>query len=484
MSRANAAEMRDDPRMAAFRQPPMELQAEQAVIGAVFAFPDVLDDLRFLLPEHFASEPYGRVWEIILALAEGGRIPDPINVNQTARTDPVLIDAGGQDLIAQLASAAVGRINAGEYARLIVDMFERRRILEIADAAVNRVFQGVVAGSAREVMASVEEAFAEFETTGLEGPRPMSDAMDCAVADIERAWRGDGPVGLQTGLIDLDALIGGLFAPDLTVIGGATSMGKTALANSIVAAVAATGTPCLVFSLEMGAEQLAMREVAARTGLPVPAMRGGRLTEQDMTDVITASRDSRGLPIWIDDRPSIGLPMIGATAKRLIRKEGIGLVVVDYLQLVQPPDRYGGNRTQEVSEIARGLKNMAKILKVPVIALSQLSRASATRENKRPILSDFRESGEIEQAADNMWGVYREAYYLKQAEPRRQERESAEDFTLRLDEWLSRMEAVKFDAEVMVLKQRQGDIGKVNLFFDGPRMRFGNRARRDDGDDF
>ncbi|MBE0530252.1 MAG: AAA family ATPase [Rhodospirillales bacterium] len=457
-------------------QPPMALEAEQMVLGAAMAFPELMDELRWLEPAHFAASANRRVWEVMRAAVEAGRIADPVTLKPAA-SEPDIAAAGGVRYIAQLASCAVGRTNALEYARMVFDMYERREVIAVADRMIEQARRGDIERTARHIVAEAEEAFAGFTVSEVDGPRAFVGAVDAAVAAVEKAWRGEGPVGIQTRLADIDDATGGLFPGDLTVLAGATSMGKTALANTICEAVARNGTPVLVFSLEMPSEQLALREVAAGSGVPVPAMRAGRVTPDDMASIVTAGQAARKLPIWVDDRSGLGLAMIVATTKRMMRREGVRLVVVDYLQLVTPSDRYAGQRTNEVSAIARGLKEMARGLNIPVLALSQLSRGLNVRENKRPTLSDLRESGEIEQAADNVWAVYREAYYLKNAEPRKKEREGNEAFTERLVQWQTDVDSCRNEAELILLKQRQGSTDKVTLHFDGKRMRFGNRER-------
>ncbi len=457
-------------------QPPVVLEAEQAVLGAALAFPDIIDDLGWLEPIHFAAPANRRIWEIMRAAVEAGRRVDPVTLKPAA-VEPVIDAAGGIAYIAQLASSAVGRVNAGEYARLVFDMHERRAVIAIGQRMIAEAAGGAIERTAREIIAEAEEAFTSFDASDIDGPRPFDRTVDEAVAAVQSTWKGEGPMGVATGLADVDELTGGLFPGDLTVLAGATSMGKSAFATTVAHNVARVGTPVLLFALEMSRAQIALREIAAATGLPVPAMRAGRLTEADMAAIVAAGQDVRRLPVWIDHRAGLRLPMIASTAKVLIRKAGIKLVIVDYLQLVAAGEDYRGNRAQEVAEIARGLKVMARSLDVPVLALSQLSRGLEARDNKRPVLADLKESGEIENAADNVWAVYREHYYLKQAEPKQKERESATDFTLRVADWQERVDACRNDAELILLKQRNGTQDKIDLHFDGKRMRFGNRAR-------
>ncbi|HEY9548072.1 MAG TPA: replicative DNA helicase, partial [Kiloniellaceae bacterium] len=296
-----------------------------------------------------------------------------------------------------------------------------------------------------------------------------------------------GLSGVGTGLNDLDKLLGGLHRSDLLILAARPSMGKTALATNIAFNVAAAARiekdaegnpveqrqPVAFFSLEMSAEQLASRVIAERTGVRSDAMRRGDIHDDEFDKIFEASRELAELPLFVDDTPALSVSQVRTRARRLKRQHGLSLIVVDYLQLMQAPaGKRSDNRVQEVSEITRGLKALAKDLDVPVIALSQLSRAVEQREDKRPQLSDLRESGSIEQDADIVMFIYREQYYAERAEPSQREGEDENKFHERLERWKERCERAYGKAEIIVAKQRHGPIGSREFAFDGDTTRF------------
>jgi replicative DNA helicase len=308
---------------------------------------------------------------------------------------------------------------------------------------------------------------------------PLAHALDAAVALAEQVFKAGAPMGVPTGFIDLDRKLGGLHNSDLVVIAGRPSMGKTALAACILENAAARGHRAVFFSLEMSQEQLAARMIAGRTGIGTERQRAGPLVAADVVTMAEAKDELRRLPIVIDDTPAHSVAAIRTRARRLQRMGGLSLVVIDYLQLIVSGREE--NRTQEISKITRELKVMAKELQVPVIALSQLSRAVEARENKRPLLSDLRESGSIEQDADVVMFVFREHYYIERAEPMRRGDESDEKFNDRIAAWENALASTHGKAEVIVSKNRQGGLGKVELHFNDERTRFENLLRQGSG---
>jgi replicative DNA helicase len=305
----------------------------------------------------------------------------------------------------------------------------------------------------------------------------------------EAAVKREGHVtGVTTGLVDLDKKLGGLQPSDLVILAGRPSMGKTALATNIAfnAALAhklapENGGRVAFFSLEMSAEQLATRILAEQTGISSDRIRRGEISrDDDFSRLVIAAQDLQTLPMHIDDTPGLSVPAMRTRARRLKRRQGLGLIVVDYLQLMRSPAGLRSeNRVQEVSEITRGLKAIAKELEVPVLALSQLSRAVEQRDDKRPQLADLRESGSIEQDADVVMFIFREQYYHERGEPKQRDDESSEKFAERHSRWLERGERVHNVAEVNIAKQRHGPIGTVELYFDGMVTKFGNLSRDD-----
>jgi replicative DNA helicase len=323
-------------------------------------------------------------------------------------------------------------------------------------------------------------------------------AITEAIESAEAAFRRDGAIaGVPTGLTDLDQLLGGLHKSDLLILAGRPSMGKTALATNIAYNVAKTlrserdeegglseqPETVAFFSLEMSREQLAARILSENTGVRSDAMRKGEITNEDFDLIVDAARELEGLRLYIDDTPAITVPALRTRARRLKRQMGLSLIVVDYLQLMSATAARGEGRVQEVSEITRGLKAVAKELNVPVLALSQLSRAVEQREDKRPQLADLRESGSIEQDADVVMFVFREQYYVERHPPVQRDDEPADKYGERMTRYEERLEAVTGLAEVIVAKQRHGPIGKVTLMFDGDTTKFANYLPADHAPD-
>jgi replicative DNA helicase len=313
----------------------------------------------------------------------------------------------------------------------------------------------------------------------------------------EAAFKRSGKTtGVSSGFTDLDKLLGGLHPSDLLILAGRPSMGKTALATNIAfnaakaykpaktpdgRTIAEDGAVVGFFSLEMSAEQLATRILAEESGISGDRIRRGDVSHEDFDKFVQASQRLSSVPLFIDDTPALSIAALRTRARRLKRQQGLDLIVVDYLQLMQgtPGARGAENRVQEISEITRGLKSVAKDLNVPVIALSQLSRAVEQREDKRPQLADLRESGSIEQDADVVMFVFREEYYLGRAEPTRRPEESDDKFNDRYGRWQERLQQVHGTGEVLIAKQRHGPIGKVTLRFDGETTKFSNYVGAD-----
>ncbi len=307
----------------------------------------------------------------------------------------------------------------------------------------------------------------------------------------EEAYKRDSHVtGVTTGLRDLDRKLGGMQKSDLVILAGRPSMGKTALATNIAFSAARAfhdsdgkeGAGVAFFSLEMSNEQLATRLLGEHSSVPSDKIRRGEVKAEDFSRFLEATKILSRAPLYIDDTPGLSVASLRTRARRLKRMvPHIGMIVIDYLQLLQGSSRREDNRVQEVSEITRGLKALAKELNIPVIALSQLSRAVEMREDKRPQLADLRESGSIEQDADVVMFVYREEYYHARAEPTRRADENEDKFNSRSQRWMERGEEIRNIAEVLIAKQRHGPIGTVELHFDGPFTRFSDLERRLNG---
>jgi replicative DNA helicase len=479
------------------RVQPHNIEAEQALLGAILinneAFHRVAD---FLRPEHFYEPVHRRIFEAITGLINRGQLADPVMLKVMFDEDDDLRDQlGGAQYLGRLARAAETIINAHDYGRLIHDLALRRGLIRLGEDVVNTAYDPRVEEPAREQIETAEQRLFNLAQEGeIEGGfKPFPTVLSSATHMIEAAYRKDGKLtGVPTGLTDLDEKLGGLQPSDLIILAGRPSMGKSALAMTIAANAA--GTPADegaegavdgryavgVFSLEMSAEQIAMRLLSNEADIGSDELRRGKIGETDWHKVVQASMSLQSRPLFIDDTPALSVAALRTRARRLKRREGLSLIVVDYLQLVHPTNRGGQtSRVTEIAEITQGLKALAKELHVPVLALSQLSRAVEQREDKRPQLSDLRESGAIEQDADVVMFVYRDEYYQERSEPKQRPDESNERFMERYETWQKRYEASKGLADVIIAKQRNGPIGGIRLSFDGSRGRFANAEFRD-----
>ena len=480
-------------------QPPANLEAEQALLGAMLinnvAYNRVAE---FLAPEHFGNAVHGRIYAAIGKLIERGQIANPVTLKNLFDQDGALLEIGGAQYLARLAEAAVTIINAEHYGRAIHDLHLRRELITIGQDVVGDAFRHDLDDPAPEQIERAEQKLFELATVGQAegGPQPFTTALTTAITMAEAAFRRDGKtVGVATGFVDLDKKLGGLHPSDLIILAGRPSMGKSALATNIafhaakayqaartgdgridLSRPAEDGAVAGFFSLEMSAEQLATRILAEESGTSSDKIRRGEVRREDFDRFVAASQRLAAVPLYIDDTPALSVAALRTRARRLKRQHGLGLIVVDYLQLLRPSvvNRAMENRVQEVSDITRGLKAIAKELDVPVLACAQLSRAVEQREDKRPILADLRESGSIEQDADVVMFIFREEYYLSRGEPTRRAEESEDKFNDRYDRWKERCEATFGLADVIIAKQRHGPIGTVKLHFEAETTKFDN----------
>ncbi len=476
--------------LAGFRSLPHNLEAEKALLGALLvnnrAFEQVAE---FLRPEYFAVEQHARVFAAAEKLIEHGQIADPVTLKRFFESDNTLSDIGGPAYLADLAASAVTVINAREYGRIVYDLHLKRELITLGEDVVNGAYGGEVDETATDQIERAEQALYDLATSGnYEGGfKDFKSSVVAAIQMAEAAHKRDGGLaGVATDFLDLDALLGGLHSSDLIILAGRPSMGKTALATNIAFNAAhdysrsagAEGAVVGFFSLEMSAEQLASRILSEQSELSSDRIRKGQLENEEFVRLVNASNTLHDIPLYIDDTPALTVSALRTRARRLKRKHNLGLIVIDYLQLVagSQGSRNDG-RVQEVSEITRGLKTLAKELDVPVLALSQLSRAVEQREPPRPQLADLRESGSIEQDADVVMFIYREEYYMERKKPSRRADEEDGKLMERIDRWESALEDVRQVAEVIVAKQRHGPIGNVSMHFNGMYTRFGNLAK-------
>ena len=481
----------EDDRETMARTPPHNFEAEKALLGAILSNNNAYDSVSdYLRGDHFSDPIHGKIYESVSKLIERGQIADPITLKNFFEQDGSLADIGGNQYLVELAASMVNVINAGEYGKHIHDLFVKRELIDLGHKVVNSAYSSDVDYSANQQIEEAEQNLYELSETGEfdGGFQPFKSSVISAIEMAEAAHRSDGKVaGVSTGLTDIDTIIGGLHQSDLVILAGRPSMGKTALATNIAfnaaydrykradnnSAENSAGAVVGFFSLEMSAEQLAARILSEQTEIASDKIRKGLLTNEEFDKLVVASQTLHNLPIYIDDTPALSVGMLRTRARRLKREHDLGLVVVDYLQLMESAGK-SDNRVQEIASITRGLKTIAKELDVPVLALSQLSRAVEQREDKRPQLSDLRESGTIEQDADVVAFIFREAYYLERTQPIQRQDELPDKYGERLFKWEERLGEVRNQSEIIVAKQRHGPTGVVKLYFDGTYTRFGD----------
>ncbi|MCE7887717.1 MAG: replicative DNA helicase [Alphaproteobacteria bacterium PRO2] len=467
-----------------YRLLPHNQDAEQALLGALLVDNRVFEKIGdFLKAAHFFLPAHQRIFEAIIKMIDRGQTASPVTLKNYFEKDDDLKDVGGAEYLADLAASVVSVINAQDYARTIYDLHLKRELISIGEEVVNDAFDHDIDVAATDTIEKAEARLFELAETGeVRGNFvTLRSSVLAAIEHAEKAYKSDGNVtGVTTGLIDIDKILGGLQNSDLLILAGRPSMGKTALATNIAFAAAnkfaetggAEGAIVGFFSLEMSSDQLAARILADQSNIASDAIRKGTIKQDDFRAFAEASQRLSQVPLYIDDTPGLSISAIRTRARRLKRQHGLGLLVVDYLQLLRGTGSKQGldNRVQEVSEITRGLKAIAKELAIPVLALSQLSRQVEQREDKRPQLSDLRESGSIEQDADVVMFVYREEYYLSRAEP--------EPGTEKHMKWQERCDKAMNIGECIVAKARHGPIGTVRLQFNPTFTRFSDLAHQ------
>ncbi len=474
---------------------PKNIEAEQALIGAILANNKAYEKVSdFLKAKHFADSTHAKIFDEMSKLITRGHTADVITLKNYLEQTGILNDVGGANYLIKLADSASVMTNVEYYGQFIYDKYLRRELINTGSDIINNAFKESAELSATEQIESAEQQLFNLsdqgETQG--GFIDFSTALTSSLGYIEHAYQKEGKIsGLPTGLDKLDYKTGGLNNSDLIIIAGRPAMGKTALATNMAYNVAeymsrakdmdSHDKGVAFFSLEMSADQLASRILSTVTQTPGNKMRTGELDNAQFTRIAAAVRELESIPLYIDDTPGVTINTIRTRARRLKRTKGLGLIVIDYIQLItgSASKKGEGNRVQELSEISRGLKIMAKELKVPVIALSQLNRGVEQRDDKRPLMSDLRESGSIEQDADIVMFVYRENYYLKNEEPKQKNNEPDDKFQQRIEAWKKRDRETTNLAEVIIGKQRHGPTGTVRLFWNGDYAQFGNLANED-----
>ncbi len=466
---------------------PHNIEAEQQLLGAILTNNDIYDRISSLVKaEHFFDPVHQRIFEIAAARIQKNALASPVTLKAFLEDDAGLKELGGPAYLVRLAGAAISAYAARDYAQMIYDLSVRRELIQLGRDIASMAAKVEVASEPKDQIIEAEQRLYKLGEQGVaeRGFQSFLKAVTDAVNHANAAYQRDGGLaGISCGLIDMDKKLGGLHPSDLLILAGRPSMGKTSLATNIAFNIAKShkrgrlpdgsdgsveGGVVGFFSLEMSAEQLAARILSEASEVPSEQIRRGDMTEAEFRRFVEAAKALEACPLYIDDTPALPISQVAARARRLKRTHGLDVLIIDYLQLLKGTSK--DNRVQEVSEITQGLKAIAKELNIPVIALSQLSRAVESRDDKRPQLSDLRESGSIEQDADVVMFVFREEYYREREKPGDHELE-------KMAQWQALMESVHGKAELIIGKQRHGPIGTVELSFEGRFTRFGNLAR-------
>ena len=454
---------------------PSNLEAEQALIGSILVNNDIIDEISNLIKSHIFYDPaHIKIFEVIEHLNNKGMIANPITLKNFFEKDNMLSEVGGTEYLVKLTRFSGSTKQAVDYAKVIHEMYLRRQLMLISDKLTSDTLNANnQEQNAEDIIEITEKSLFDLAERGnfSQSFLKFNQALDQTIEMATLAMQNDqGIVGVPTGLTDLDEKLGGLHKSDLIILAGRPSMGKTALATNIAYHAAQNilnkqeKSSVAFFSLEMSSEQLSTRILSEQARIKSDDIRRGKVTEEEINRYIETSRNIYNLPLYIDETPAITIAALSNRARRIKRLFGLSLIVVDYIQLMKSNSNKNEGRVQEISEITQGLKALAKEMSVPVLALSQLSRAVEQRDDKQPQLADLRESGSIEQDADVVMFVYREAYYLERKQPKLGSIEHAE--------WQSKMNDVNGLADIILGKQRHGPTGTVKVEFEGIYTKF------------
>ncbi|MBY6047678.1 replicative DNA helicase [Vannielia litorea] len=462
---------------------PHNIEAEQQLLGAILTNNDIFDRVAMVVgSEHFYDPLHARIYEVAAARIAKNLAATPVSLKSYLEDEPGLKDVGGAAYLAKLAGVAVASFAAKDYAQIVYDLAIRRELMGLGRDIAAKASDVNVASEPKDQIVEAEQALYKLSEQGRteSGFQSFLKAVTDAVNVANAAYQREGGLaGISTGLADMDRKLGGLHPSDLLILAGRPSMGKTSLATNIAFNIAKAykrgqltdgnegavdGGVVGFFSLEMSAEQLASRILSEAAEISSHKIRQGDMDETEFRRFVEAAKALEACPLFIDDTPALPISQVAARARRLKRTQGLDVIIVDYLQLLRGTAE---NRVQEIAEISMGLKAIAKELNIPVIALSQLSRQVESRDDKRPQLSDLRESGSIEQDADVVMFVFREEYYAEREKP-------SDDQLDKMAEWQERMARLHGKAEVIIGKQRHGPIGTVELSFESEFTRFGN----------
>ena len=455
-------------------QIPNNLEAEQTILGSILANNEIFDEITDELDENYFFDPiHQKIYKIIANLISKGLLANPVTIKNFFNSKEELIEIGGVDYLVKLTKVSTTKNQIKYYSQLISDLYIRRQLINISEETLEDSKNKNLDISGTNILENTERKLfeiaerGEFQRSFVTFKDALKETIDMATA----AYKNDqGIVGVPSGLTDIDDRLGGLHKQDLIIIAGRPSMGKTALATNIAFNASQNikknnlKTSIAFFSLEMSSEQLSTRILAEQSRIKSNDIRRGKINQDDFERFIEASKNLEMLPLHIDDTPAITISALSNRARRLKRKEGLDLIVIDYIQLMKSSGYRNEGRVLEIAEITQGLKALAKELDVPVLALSQLSRQVEQREDKKPQLSDLRESGSIEQDADVVMFVFREQYYLEKQEPKPGTAEHVE--------WQEKMSQIHNQAEIIIGKQRHGPTGVIKLEFESAFTKF------------
>lgn len=476
----------------AHRTLPHNLEAEQGLLGMLLIDNRNLEKVNDLIkPDHFSHPTHGKIYETIVRMIDKGLEAKATTLKDYFEKDEGLAAVGGARYLVELATEVPLLNDIKDYANTIYDRHLRREIIRFNQDVSTMAFNFAIDQDADNIIAEAETRLFKLAETGQSGQTgfiTLRDSVKVAIEMAEHAYKSDSHVtGITTGLMDMDQMLGGLHNSDLLILAARPAMGKSSLAVNIAFNAAKAwaegkqgGARVGFFALEMSSDQIATRILSDQSGISGDAIRKGNIKEHEFIQFVQAAQTLSSIPLFIDDTPALTIGQVRARARRLKRQHGLELLIIDYLQLLQGSGsrQSEGNRVLEISEITRGLKAIAKELQIPVIALSQLSRGVESRDDKRPMLSDLRESGSIEQDADCVMFIFRREYYLAREEPMRKSGEDDSKFNDRYQQWQDDLGQCANISEIIFAKQRHGPIGTVKLFFDSNTTRFSDLETR------
>ena len=467
---------------------PHNIEAEQGILGAILLNNNIYFDISDILNiDHFYEPIHRLIFDAIEKLVSKGHIASPVTLKSIFELEKNLEEIGGSNYLVRLANSAVSLDYAKNYAHIIYDLSVRRGLFELGGKVQHDAIESDLEVKPEHLIEEAEKNLYQISEKGTaqNNVRTFRSSVEEAIELAKKAVEKDSSVvGISSDFIDIDNKLGGFHPSDLIIIAGRPSMGKTSLATNIGFNIAKNAhnindveSSVLFFSLEMSSEQLARRILSEQARISSNDIRRGNLSSNDLDNLVTVSKDVLEIPLYIDDTPAINMGTLSSRARRLKRKHGLGIIIIDYLQLLRPSNSSRNEtRVLEISEITQGLKALAKELNIPIIALSQLSRQVEQREDKKPQLSDLRESGSIEQDSDVVMFIYRDEYYLEKNAP--------SPGTAEFIEWQQKMDEVHGQADLLIMKQRHGPTGNVKLNFDANFTRFGNFVSKNQTDNY